>query len=67
MAIKQGTDELALVRKLGDATEAYKIMWITKLERETERDSDQGGDNRRHCYIRRDVRVNCNYHVLYGR
>ncbi|CCI60103.1 phage major tail protein [Staphylococcus equorum subsp. equorum Mu2] len=41
MAIKQGTDELALVRKLGDATEAYKIMWITELERETERDSDQ--------------------------
>lgn len=41
MAIKQGTDELALVRKLGDATEAFKIMWITELERETERDSDQ--------------------------
>ena len=41
MAIKQGTDELALVRKLGDATEANKIMWITELERETERDSDQ--------------------------
>ncbi|MDW4411617.1 phage major tail protein, TP901-1 family [Staphylococcus saprophyticus] len=41
MAIKQGTDELALVRKLGDATEANKIMWVTELERETERDSDQ--------------------------
>ncbi|MDK9853128.1 phage major tail protein, TP901-1 family [Staphylococcus equorum] len=41
MAIKQGKDELALVRKLGDATEAYKVMWITELERETERDSDQ--------------------------
>lgn len=41
MAIKQGTDELALIRKLGDATEANKIMWITELERETERDSDQ--------------------------
>lgn len=40
MAIKQGTDELALIRKLGDATEADKIMWITELERETERDSD---------------------------
>lgn len=41
MAIKQGTDELALVRKLGEATEANKIMWVTELERETERDSDQ--------------------------
>lgn len=40
MAIKQGTDELALIRKLGDAREADKIMWITELERETERDSD---------------------------
>lgn len=40
MAIKQGSDELALVRKLGDATEADKIMWITELERETERDTD---------------------------
>ncbi|KKI55470.1 Phage tail protein [Staphylococcus equorum subsp. equorum] len=41
MAIKQGTDELALVRKAGEAVEANKIMWITELERETERDSDQ--------------------------
>ncbi|WP_202808950.1 phage major tail protein, TP901-1 family [Staphylococcus equorum] len=41
MAIKQGTDELALVRKAGEAVEADKIMWITELERETERDSDQ--------------------------
>lgn len=41
MAIKQGTDELALVRKAGEATQADKIMWITELERETERDSDQ--------------------------
>lgn len=40
MAIKQGTDELALVRKAGEAVEANKIMWITELERETERDSD---------------------------
>lgn len=40
MAIKQGADELALIRKLGDATEADKIMWITELERETERDTD---------------------------
>lgn len=41
MAIKQGTDELALIRKAGEAVEANKIMWITELERETERDSDQ--------------------------
>lgn len=41
MAIKQGTDELALIRKAGEAVEANKIMWITELKRETERDSDQ--------------------------
>ncbi|MEB7753286.1 phage major tail protein, TP901-1 family [Staphylococcus pseudoxylosus] len=40
MAIKQGSDELALIRKLGDALEADKIMWVTEIERETERDSD---------------------------
>ncbi|MCI2948333.1 phage major tail protein, TP901-1 family [Staphylococcus caledonicus] len=40
MAIKQGSDELALIRKLGEAKEADKIMWITELERETERDTD---------------------------
>ncbi|TJY13997.1 phage major tail protein, TP901-1 family [Staphylococcus chromogenes] len=40
MAIKQGTDELFLIRKLGDAKDANKVMWITELERETERDSD---------------------------
>ncbi len=40
MAIKQGSDELALIRRLGDAKEADKIMWITELERETERDTD---------------------------
>jgi len=40
MAIKQGSDELALIRRLGDAVDADKIMWITELERETERDTD---------------------------
>lgn len=40
MAIKQGTDELFLIRKLGEAKDANKVMWITELERETERDSD---------------------------
>ncbi|MHC3758889.1 phage major tail protein, TP901-1 family [Staphylococcus succinus] len=40
MAIKQGTDELVLVRKAGEAVDADKVMWLTEIERETERDSD---------------------------
>ncbi|MEJ7218747.1 phage major tail protein, TP901-1 family [Staphylococcus gallinarum] len=40
MAVKQGTDELVLVRKAGEAVDADKVMWLTEIERETERDSD---------------------------
>lgn len=40
MAIKQGSDELMLLRPLGEATEAQKVLWGTSIERETERDSD---------------------------
>lgn len=40
MALKQGTDELVLVRKAGEARQADKVMWATEVERETERDSD---------------------------
>lgn len=38
--LKQGTDELVLIRKAGEATQADKVMWATEVERETERDSD---------------------------
>lgn len=37
MALKQGTDELALIRKAGDAKDANKILWVTEIERETEK------------------------------
>ena len=40
MALKQGTDELALIRKAGDAKDANKILWVTEIERETEKDRD---------------------------
>ena len=40
MAIKQGTDELVLIRKAGDKKDANKVMWVTELERETEKDRD---------------------------
>lgn len=40
MPIKQGSDELMLLRPLGEATEAKKVLWGTSIERETERDSD---------------------------
>ncbi|MDW3910643.1 phage major tail protein, TP901-1 family [Staphylococcus saprophyticus] len=40
MPIKQGTDELVLVRKLGLAKAADKVMYATEIERETERDTD---------------------------
>ena len=40
MAIKQGTDELVLIRKAGDRKDADKVMWVTELERETEKDRD---------------------------
>ena len=40
MAIKQGTDELVLIRKAGDRKDANKVMWVTELERETEKDRD---------------------------
>ena len=40
MAVKQGTDELVLVRKAGEAVDADKVMWLTEIEQETERDSD---------------------------
>lgn len=40
MAIKQGTDELVLLRKLGERVQAEKVMYATEIERETERDSD---------------------------
>ena len=33
MAIKQGTDELVLIRKAGDRKDANKVMWVTELER----------------------------------
>ena len=29
MAIKQGTDELVLIRKAGDRKDANKVMWVT--------------------------------------
>ena len=37
MAIKQGNDELVLVRKLGERVDAEKVLFITELERETEK------------------------------
>ncbi|MGX0437586.1 TP901-1 family phage major tail protein [Staphylococcus hominis] len=40
MAIKQGNDELVLVRKLGERVDAEKVLFITELERETEKDRD---------------------------
>ena len=40
MPIKQGTDELVLIRKAGDRKDANKVMWVTELERETEKDRD---------------------------
>ena len=36
MPTKQGTDELVLIRKLGDRQDANKVL-VTELERETER------------------------------
>lgn len=40
MPTKQGTDELVLIRKLGDRKDANKVMLVTELERETEKDRD---------------------------
>lgn len=40
MAIKQGTDELILLRPVGAKEDADKVMWITQMERETEKDRD---------------------------
>lgn len=40
MATKQGTDELVLVRKLGTRVQGDKVMYVTELERETEKDRD---------------------------
>lgn len=37
MGIKQGTDELVLVRKLGEREQADKVMYVTEMERETEK------------------------------
>ena len=40
MPTKQGTDELVLIRKVGDRKDANKVMLVTELERETEKDRD---------------------------
>ena len=40
MAIKQGTDELVLVRKVSERVQADKVMYVTEMERETEKDRD---------------------------
>lgn len=40
MPTKQGTDELVLIRKVGDKKDANKVMLVTELERETEKDRD---------------------------
>ena len=37
MPTKQGTDELVLIRKVGDRKDANKVMLVTELERETEK------------------------------